>query len=69
MSSIGPTELVVVLVLVILLYAFGRLPEFGGALSKVIGENKQAAKGTKSGRSIGSDDHSEEGASTAGPKI
>ena len=67
MSSIGPTELVVVLVIVILLYALGRLPEFGGALGKGIGEFKQAAKDVNPASSIGSDANPDEGASATSP--
>jgi Sec-independent protein translocase protein TatA len=38
MSTIGPLELVVFLVIIILLYALGKVPEFGGAISKGIAE-------------------------------
>lgn len=65
MSSIGPTELVVILVIVILLYALGRLPEFGGALGKGIGEFKQAVKDGKPGSGIASHANTDEGANTA----
>ena len=68
MSSIGPTELLVILVIVILLYALGRLPEFGGALGNGIGEFKQAVKDGKSASSIGSDASPGEGVSTTSPK-
>lgn len=68
MSSIGPTELVVFLVIIILLYALGRLPEFGGALGKGIGRFKQAVKDVKPRSSIGSDANTDEGASTTSPK-
>ena len=54
MSSIGPTELVVFLLIIILFYALGRLPEFGGALGKANGVFKQAAEDTKPGSGIDS---------------
>jgi Sec-independent protein translocase protein TatA len=43
MSGIGPTELVVILVIVVLLYALGRLPEFGGVLENGVATFWQAA--------------------------
>lgn len=68
MSGIGPIELVVVLVIVVLSYALSRLPEFGGALGKGIGEFRQAAKDAKAVSCISSDANPGEGASTTNPK-
>ena len=43
--GIGPTELVVVLVIVLIIFGVGRLPEIGGAMGKAIREfrNSQSA--------------------------
>lgn len=63
MSSIGSIELVVILVIVILIYALGRSPEFGGAISRGKVEFRQvvddakpksaAASGTNAGKETG----------------
>ena len=42
MSSLGPMELIIVLVIVVLIFGAGKLPEIGGALGKGIREFKQA---------------------------
>jgi sec-independent protein translocase protein TatA len=35
---IGPTELIIVLVIVLIIFGVGRLPEIGGAMGKAIRE-------------------------------
>ncbi|MCL4535643.1 MAG: twin-arginine translocase TatA/TatE family subunit [Bacteroidetes bacterium] len=45
MGPIGPTELIVVLVVVILLFGAGRVGDLGGALGKSIREFRSAVKG------------------------
>ena len=43
---IGPTELIIVLVIVLIIFGVGRLPEIGGALGKALREfrKSQSAK-------------------------
>ena len=45
MPSLGPMELIIVLVIVIIIFGVGRLPEIGGALGKGIREFRQATSG------------------------
>jgi len=40
--GIGPLELVIVLVIVMIIFGVGRLPEVGGALGKAIREFRKA---------------------------
>lgn len=50
MPNLGPTELIIILVIVIIIFGAGKLPEIGGALGKGIKEFKAAndeAKGVK----------------------
>ena len=37
-SWIGPTELIIVLVIVLIIFGVGKLPEIGGAMGKAIRE-------------------------------
>jgi len=39
---IGPTELIIVLVIIVIVFGAGRLPEVGGALGKGIKEFRKA---------------------------
>ncbi|MSQ21687.1 MAG: twin-arginine translocase TatA/TatE family subunit [Dehalococcoidia bacterium] len=56
MPRIGPTELIIVLVIILIIFGAGRLPEIGGAIGKGIrafkrnsaGEDDGAGKGTAS---------------------
>ena len=43
MPNLGPTELIIVLVLVIIVFGVGKLPEVGGALGKSIKEFRKAS--------------------------
>ncbi|MCC7106665.1 MAG: twin-arginine translocase TatA/TatE family subunit [Chloroflexi bacterium] len=45
MPNLGPTELLIVLVLVIIVFGVGKLPEVGGALGKSIKEFRKASDG------------------------
>ena len=45
MPSLGPPELIVILVLVIIVFGVGKLPEVGGALGKSIKEFRRASEG------------------------
>jgi sec-independent protein translocase protein TatA len=47
MPNIGPTELIIVLVIVLIIFGVGRLPEIGGAIGKSIREFREASKGDK----------------------
>lgn len=47
MFDIGVPELVVVLVIVLIVFGPGRLPEIGHALGKAIGEFRQATREVK----------------------
>ncbi len=38
MFNLGPTELIIILVIVLIVFGVGRLPEIGGALGKSIRE-------------------------------
>jgi len=43
MPQLGPTELIIVLVLVIIVFGVGKLPEVGGALGKSIKEFRKSS--------------------------
>lgn len=43
--NIGPMELVILLVLVLVIFGVGRLPEVGGAIGKSIREFKKSTAG------------------------
>ena len=43
MPNLGPTELIIVLVLVIIVFGVGKLPEVGGALGKSIKEFRKSS--------------------------
>jgi sec-independent protein translocase protein TatA len=44
MPQLGPTELIIVLVLVIIVFGVGKLPEVGGALGKSIKEFRKSSE-------------------------
>lgn len=44
MPNLGPTELIIILVIVIIIFGAGKLPEIGGALGKGIKEFRTATK-------------------------
>ncbi len=41
-SWIGPTELIIVLFIVLIIFGVGKLPEIGGAVGKAIREFREA---------------------------
>ena len=45
MFNLGPTELIIILVIVLIVFGVGRLPEIGGALGKSIREFRQSSTG------------------------
>ncbi|HHX42573.1 MAG TPA: twin-arginine translocase TatA/TatE family subunit [Chloroflexi bacterium] len=44
MPQLGPMELIIILVIVIIVFGVGKLPEVGGALGKGIREFRNASK-------------------------
>jgi sec-independent protein translocase protein TatA len=44
--GIGPTELIIVLVIVMIVFGVGRLPEIGGAMGKAIREFRSSVSGS-----------------------
>jgi sec-independent protein translocase protein TatA len=44
LPNIGPTELIIILVIVLIIFGVGRLPEIGGAIGKSIREFRDASK-------------------------
>lgn len=51
MPNLGPTELIIILVLAVMIFGVGRLPEVGGAVGRTIKEfrnNMQSGKDTAS---------------------
>lgn len=44
LPTLGPTELIIILVIVILIFGVGKLPELGGAVGKTMREFKSATK-------------------------
>lgn len=59
---LGPFELIIVLVIVIIIFGVGRLPEIGGAVGKAIREFREAT--TAEDKPETTNDTSEEKAST-----
>jgi sec-independent protein translocase protein TatA len=47
--GIGPTELIIVLVIVLIVFGVGRLPEIGGAMGKAIREFRSSQAGQEDG--------------------
>lgn len=45
MPSLGPMELVIILVMVVIVFGVGRLPEVGGAVGRAIREFREASSG------------------------
>jgi len=44
LGGVGPTELIIILFIVLVLFGAGKLPEIGGALGKGIRNFKKASK-------------------------
>jgi sec-independent protein translocase protein TatA len=44
LGGIGPTELVILLVIILIIFGAGKLPEIGGALGKGIKNFKKASR-------------------------
>ncbi|MBI4338500.1 MAG: twin-arginine translocase TatA/TatE family subunit [Chloroflexi bacterium] len=45
MPRIGPTELIVILVIILIIFGAGRLPEIGGAIGRGIRNFKRSSSG------------------------
>ena len=54
---IGPTELIIILVIVMMIFGVGKLPQAGSAIGKAIREFRKAqdSEGTDTIESVGSD--------------
>jgi sec-independent protein translocase protein TatA len=61
MPRIGPTELVIILVIILIIFGAGRLPEIGGAMGKGI----RAFKRGQSGEEVDDEGDGDEKAETA----
>ncbi len=44
MPNLGPPELIIILVIILVIFGAGKLPEIGGALGKGVKEFKEATK-------------------------
>jgi sec-independent protein translocase protein TatA len=56
MPSLGPTELILILVIVVIFFGVGRLPEVFGGLGKGIREFRRAAKDVEAANDDDDDD-------------
>ena len=56
MPRVGPTELIIVLVIVVIVFGIGRLPEVGGGLGKGIREFRRSLGGKNDGETGDGDD-------------
>ncbi len=56
MPNLGPFELIVILLIVIIFFGVGRLPELGGAIGKSIREFRNAMQDDSSGKADGKTD-------------
>jgi sec-independent protein translocase protein TatA len=52
LGSIGPFELIIILVIVVLIFGVGKLPDIGGALGKSIKEFKQGVSDEDEKKSV-----------------
>ena len=57
---LGPFELIIVLVIVVIIFGVGRLPEIGGAVGKAISEFREATTPPKEAENKASDAKEEE---------
>ncbi len=53
MPRIGPTELIIVLFIILIVFGVGRLPEIGGAIGKGIRAFKKGTTGDEEGEGVG----------------
>ncbi|TKJ28180.1 MAG: twin-arginine translocase TatA/TatE family subunit [Chloroflexi bacterium B3_Chlor] len=60
MGSIGMPELLIVLVIIIIIFGVGKLPEIGGALGKGIREFRSASQGLESEEKSTEEENKEE---------
>ena len=62
---LGPFELIIVLVIVIIIFGVGRLPEIGGAVGKAISEFRDATDAPEKGEQTSETSASEEETTSA----
>lgn len=55
MSRIGFPELIIILVIVLIIFGVGRLPQVGGALGKAIREFRKESKGENKKEEVSKD--------------
>ncbi len=60
MPNLGPAELIILLVIILIIFGVGRLPEVGGALGKGIREFRNASTGTDDGADATQEESKEE---------
>ncbi|MGB3903600.1 MAG: twin-arginine translocase TatA/TatE family subunit [Anaerolineae bacterium] len=60
LGSIGMPELLIVLVIIIIIFGVGKLPEIGGALGKGIREFRTASQGLESEEKSTEEENKEE---------
>ena len=60
MAGIGPTELGIVLVIVLIFFGVGRLGEVGGAVGKGIREFRKASEGAYDEKEVTTEEKAEE---------
>ena len=58
--NVGPTELIIGLVIVLILFGAGRLPEIGGAMGKAIREFRGSVSGKNDEETKALDDQDKE---------
>ena len=61
---LGPFELIIVLVIVVIIFGVGRLPEIGGAVGKAIREFREATAPEDEGKVVSDAKEEEEGKET-----
>ena len=62
---VGPTELIIVLVIIMIIFGVGKLPQVGGALGKGLREFRKGQKDGDSGDDSSSDNASDLASSNA----
>jgi sec-independent protein translocase protein TatA len=65
MPNLGPTELIIILIIVVLLFGVGRLGRLGGELGKGITEFRKGLQSDESDEDADSDEPSEKAPSEA----
>ena len=66
---VGPTELIIVLVIVLIIFGVGRLPEIGGAMGKAIREFRRGQSATVGDAEVAEEVEDKEKAASGGPQV